>query len=163
MEKHVTLVGALHMGYGAFHVLCALVAFLFTVGGGLLGGLIAEEEFVIGITFFIATTIALWVILISVPSIIGGVWLLRHKPWARYMVLVLSVLASAQRPPRDRHRRLFHLGPGAGRDGKALRLWAQPVDCPAPCPATHRPAPLGGGCTHRTQLRGSYRVLVRVR
>jgi hypothetical protein len=48
---------------------------------------------VIGITFFIATTIALWVILISVPGIIGGVWLLRHKPWARYMVLVLSVLA----------------------------------------------------------------------
>jgi hypothetical protein len=93
MEKHVTLVGALHIGYGAFHVLCALAAFTLIAGSGLLGGLIAEEEFVIGITFFVATTIALWIILISVPSIIGGVWLLRHKPWARYMVLVLSVLA----------------------------------------------------------------------
>jgi hypothetical protein len=93
MVKHVTLVGALHIGYGAFHVLCALFAFLFIAGGGLLGGLIAEEEFVTGITFFIATTIALWVILISVPGIIGGIWLLRHKSWARYVVLVVSVLA----------------------------------------------------------------------
>src|SRR4030042_4839307 len=93
MEKHVTLVGALHMGYGAFHVLCAPAAFTLIAGGGLLGGLIAEDKFVIGITFFIATTIALWVILISVPGIIGGVWLLKHKPWARYVVLVVSVLA----------------------------------------------------------------------
>ncbi|MCJ7621766.1 MAG: hypothetical protein MUP64_16300 [Anaerolineae bacterium] len=93
MEKHVTLVGALHIGYGAFHVLCALLAFTFIAGGGLLGGLVAEEKFVIGITFFIATTIAVWIILVSVPGIIGGIWLLRRKPWARYLVLVVSVLA----------------------------------------------------------------------
>jgi len=92
VEKHITLVGALHIGYGAFHVLCALFAFLFIAGGGLLGGLIAEEEFVIGITLLIATTIAVWVILVSVPSIVGGVGLLKHKPWARYVVLVVSVL-----------------------------------------------------------------------
>jgi len=93
MERHVTLVGALHIGYSAFQTLGGLIAFLFIVGGGLIGGLIAEEEFVIGITFFVGTTIAVWVLLVSVPGIVGGVWLLRHKPWARYMVLVLSVLA----------------------------------------------------------------------
>ena len=93
MEKHVTLVGALHLGYGAFRVLCALFAFLFIAGGGVLGGLIAEEEWVIGITCFVATSIAVWLILLSVPGIIGGIWLLRHKPWARYLVLVVSVLA----------------------------------------------------------------------
>jgi len=92
MEKHVTLVGALHIGYGAFQILGALVAFMFIVGGGLLGGLISKEESVIGITFFIATTIALWVTLVSLPGIVGGVWLLRHKSWARYLVLVVSVL-----------------------------------------------------------------------
>ena len=47
----------------------------------------------IGITFFVGTMIAVFVLLISVPGIIGGVGLLRHKPWARYVVLVLSVLA----------------------------------------------------------------------
>jgi len=93
MEKHVTLVGALHIGYGAFHVLCALLAFPFIAGGGVLGGLIAEEEFVFFITFFIATMVAVWVALISVPGIIGGIWLLKHKQWARYLILVVSVLA----------------------------------------------------------------------
>jgi hypothetical protein len=93
MEKHVTLVGALHIGYAAFQILGALAAFALIAGGGLLGGLIAEEKFVIGITFFVGTTIAVWVILVSVPGIVGGVWLLKHKPWARYLVLVVSVLA----------------------------------------------------------------------
>jgi len=92
MEKHVTLVGALHIGYAAFQILGALFAFLFIAGGGLLGGLISKEEIVIGITFFIATTVAVWVILVSVPGIIGGIGLLRHKSWARYVVLVVSVL-----------------------------------------------------------------------
>jgi hypothetical protein len=98
MEKHVTLVGALHIGYGAFHILCALLAFLFIVAGGLLGGLTSRGEWVIGITFFIATAIAVWGILISVPGIIGGIWLLRRRPWARYLVLVISVLAMLDLP-----------------------------------------------------------------
>ncbi|NIN67365.1 MAG: hypothetical protein GTO63_22225 [Anaerolineae bacterium] len=92
MEKHVTLVGSLHIGYSAFQILGGLIAFMFIVGGGLLGGLIAKEELVFGITFFVGTTIAVWVLLVS-TGIVGGVGLLRYRPWARYMVLVLSVLA----------------------------------------------------------------------
>ncbi len=92
MEKHVTLVGALHIGYSAFQILGGLIALLFIVGGGLLGGLISEEGIVIGITFFIGAIISLWILLVSLPSIIGGVALLRYKPWGRYLVLVLSVL-----------------------------------------------------------------------
>ncbi len=98
MEKHVTLVGALHIGYSAFQILGGMIAFTFIVGGGLLGGLIAKEELVIGITFFVGATITLWVLLVSVPGIIGGIGLLRYKPWARYMVLVLSVLALVNIP-----------------------------------------------------------------
>ena len=93
MEKHVTLVGALHIGYSAFQILGGLIALLFIVGGGLLGGLISEEGIVIGITFFIGAIICLWILLVSLPSIIGGIALLRYKPWGRYLVLVLSVLA----------------------------------------------------------------------
>lgn len=98
MEKHVTLVGALHIGYSAFQILVGLIAFTFIVGGGLLGGLIAKEELVIGITVFVGATVTLWVLLVSVPGIIGGIGLLRYKPWARYMVLVLSVLALVNIP-----------------------------------------------------------------
>lgn len=99
MEKHVTLVGALHIGYSALGILGGLIAFTFIVGGGLMGGLFSgEEEIVIPITFFVGTTIALWVLLVSVPGIVGGIGLLRYRPWARYMVLVLSVLSLVNIP-----------------------------------------------------------------
>jgi hypothetical protein len=93
MEKHVTLVGALHIGYSAFQILGGMIAFLLIVGAGLIGGFIAEEGLVAAITFFVGTTITLWVLVVSIPGIVGGIGLLRYKPWARYMVLVLSVLA----------------------------------------------------------------------
>ena len=93
MEKHVTFVGALQIGYNVFGILAAMATFLFIVGGGLVGGLVSgEEEIVIPITFFVGTSISLWLILISVPGIVGGIGLLKRQSWARYMVLVLSIL-----------------------------------------------------------------------
>lgn len=93
MEKHVTFVGALQIGYNAFGVLAAMATFMFIVGGGLIGGLISsEEEIVIPITFFVGTAISMWLLVLSVPGIIGGIGVLRRQSWARYMVLVLSIL-----------------------------------------------------------------------
>ena len=93
MEKHVTLVGALHIGYSAFQLVMALIGFIFIVGGGLIGGFISEEGIVFAVTFIVAAIISLWILLVSLPSIIGGIALLRYKSWGRYMVLVLSVLS----------------------------------------------------------------------
>ena len=92
MQKHVTLVGALFVGYSAFQVLGGLVAVLFIIGGGLLGGLISEEGIVLGITFFVGATIGTWILLVSVPGIIAGVGLLRRRTWGRYLALVMSVI-----------------------------------------------------------------------
>jgi hypothetical protein len=92
MEKHITLVGALQIGYNAFGILAAMFVFLFIVGGGLVGGLVSEDEIVIPITFFVGTAISLWLVVTSVPGIVGGVGVLQHRSWARYLVLVLSVL-----------------------------------------------------------------------
>jgi hypothetical protein len=92
MQKHVTLVGALHIGYSAVQILGAMAAFLFIVGGGMIGGYTADEWLIISITSLLGTMIALWIILVSVPGIVGGIGLLRHKPWGRYAVLVLSVI-----------------------------------------------------------------------
>ncbi|NIN67364.1 MAG: hypothetical protein GTO63_22220 [Anaerolineae bacterium] len=93
MQKHVTVVGVIHIAYNAFGILAAMATFLFVVGGGLVGGLVSgEEEIVIPITFLVGTAATFWLLLVSVPGIIGGVGLLRQRPWGRYMVLVLSVL-----------------------------------------------------------------------
>ena len=93
MNKHITFVGALQIGYNAFGVLAAMATFMFIVGGGLIGGLISsEEEIIIPITFFVGTAISMWLLVLSVPGIIGGIGVLRRQSWARYMVLVLSIL-----------------------------------------------------------------------
>lgn len=93
MEKHVTLVGVLQIGYNALGVLAAMATFLLIVGGGLLGGLISgEEDTVIPITFFVGTAVSMWLLIISVPGIVGGIGVLRHQSWARYLILVLSVV-----------------------------------------------------------------------
>jgi len=92
MEQHVTFVGALHIGYNAFGILAAMAVFVLIVGGGLIGGLISEQEIVIPITFFLGTAIAFWLVVVSVPGIIGGIGLLKYKSWARYLVLVLAIL-----------------------------------------------------------------------
>ena len=92
MKQHVTVVGALHIGYSAFQILGAIVALMFIVGAGLIGGLIAEERLVITITAIAGTAIGLWLVLVAVPGIVGGIGLLKYKSWARYLVLVLAVL-----------------------------------------------------------------------
>jgi hypothetical protein len=88
MRKHVTLVGAFQTGYGALLTLLALFLFVGTVGGGLL----SRDRDTIVITTFVGTAIPLFLLLVSVPEIVGGVGLLRLKLWARYLVLVLAVL-----------------------------------------------------------------------
>lgn len=92
MKQHVTFVGALHIGYNAFGILAAMAVFMLVVGGGLIGGLISGDEIVIPITFFVGTAIAFWLVVVSVPGIIGGIGLLKYKSWARYLVLVLAIL-----------------------------------------------------------------------
>jgi hypothetical protein len=99
MERHVTFVGALQIGYNAFGILAAMATFMFIVGGGLIGGLVSgEEDIVIPITFFVGTAISMWLLLLSVPGIIAGIGVLKHQRWARYLVLVLSILDLASVP-----------------------------------------------------------------
>lgn len=88
MEKHVTILGGLYIGLGAVHIFVALIAFVAIAGGGVLSG----DHTAIAVTTGVATAIALFLILIAAPGIIGGVGLLKHQAWARILVLVLGFL-----------------------------------------------------------------------
>jgi hypothetical protein len=94
MEKHVTFVAALHIGYSALGILAATMIFMFFVGGGFLDRLInvTGDPMIFPIVASVGSMITLFLLLVFVPGVVGGIGLLRHKPWARYMVLVLSVL-----------------------------------------------------------------------
>jgi hypothetical protein len=88
MEKHVTVVGALRIGFGALGILVAIFVFALLVGIGALSG----DREARPILTFVGLGVGLFLGVLSVPGIIGGIGLLKLKPWARYLVLIVSVL-----------------------------------------------------------------------
>ncbi len=94
MDKHVTVVAALHIGFGALGVLIAFIVLVVVVGAGWFSG----EEEAIAITSIVGPLVAFILFLYSAPRIIGGFGLLKHKSWARILVLIMSVLALVNVP-----------------------------------------------------------------
>lgn len=88
MDKHITLLAALKIGLSAMGLLVAAIVFVIVVGAGLLSG----DQEAITITSIVGSVVAFFLILTSAPGIVGGIGLLRRWPWARLLVLVLSVL-----------------------------------------------------------------------
>ena len=88
MEKHVTFIGALRIGLGLLGILAAMIVVTAVVGGGLISG----DREAIRITAIVGPVVAFFLVLLSVPGIIGGIGLLKWKPWARFLVLILAVL-----------------------------------------------------------------------
>ncbi len=89
MQKHVTIVGALHIGYAAWGVLWAALIFMIMAGIGVATG----DETAQAILTVVGCIIPGLLAAVAVPGIVGGVGVLRLKPWSRYLVLALSVLA----------------------------------------------------------------------
>jgi len=88
MEKHITVLGALYIAFGALNVLAAIIVWTIVVGGGLISG----DEEAIAITTGVASAIVFILVLFAAPGIIGGIGLLKWRRWARYVVLILGCL-----------------------------------------------------------------------
>jgi hypothetical protein len=88
IEKHITLVGVFHIVYHA----------LGFVGGLLLLALVAfvrgfvVDPFAARIVWWVGTLIATFLMVLSVPGVIGGVWLLRRREWARILTLIVGAV-----------------------------------------------------------------------
>ena len=88
MKQHVTLVAALHIGFGVLKVLIAALVF-FLVGGG---GLISGDAEAMAITAVVGVALSSFLVLTALPGIVGGLGLLKNKNWARVLVIFLAVL-----------------------------------------------------------------------
>lgn len=87
MNKHITAVAVIHLGFGVLGLLAAFFVFLAIAGGGLLSG----DLRAIFITSGIASLVGGFLAVTSLPSIIGGIGLLQRKNWARILVLIVAV------------------------------------------------------------------------
>ena len=90
-ETHVKIVAWLHIVLSALGLLVTALVFLIFVGIGLLLAA-SDETAAMGIFAVIATIVGVFLLLVSVPGLIGGIGLLQRQNWARILVLILSVL-----------------------------------------------------------------------
>jgi hypothetical protein len=96
VEQHVKILGVLNIVWGAMGALGGLV--LLAIFGGVYGiagvaiGHNPGAQIALPIIAIIGSVIALFLLILSVPSIISGIGLLYFKPWARIFALIISVL-----------------------------------------------------------------------
>ncbi len=87
MKQHVTVVAALQIASGVLKIFAAVIAFVAIVGGGLLSG----DVEAMAITGLVGPAVSFFLVMLAIPSILGGIGLLKGKAWARILVLVLAV------------------------------------------------------------------------
>jgi len=107
MKTHIKVLGILYIASGALGVAAVLLVLI--VAGimaflGVFSGLaelaepgLSEEDFAVGAFVFgflaiIFAFIVLLNLILSVPEIIGGAYLLKYRNWARILCIVLSIL-----------------------------------------------------------------------
>jgi F0F1-type ATP synthase membrane subunit a len=88
MEKHITAVAALHIGLSILGILIG--AFIFIILTAI--GLASRDEDALAVLAVIGTIVSIFLFVLSVPGIIGGIGLLKRKEWARILILVLSAI-----------------------------------------------------------------------
>ena len=94
MEKHITLVAVINIVFGTLGLLIGIIAFAAISGGGL----ISRDPNAMRITAIVATAVAIFFAVTSVPKLIGGIGLLKRRGWARILVLIMAVIDLIQIP-----------------------------------------------------------------
>lgn len=89
MEKHVKLLGALHIVYGAILLFVGVIVFVAVAGGGQLAESVEVEQLTTGIGALVGGLI----VVAAIPSLAGGIGLLNQKSWAWVLVLIGGCLS----------------------------------------------------------------------
>lgn len=89
IKQHVTLVGALHIGFGILGLIGALVLFL---SFNFALGFVEHEPIAVTVLETLRKALPLMVLFFSILDIIGGIGLFSYSAWARILVLVNSAI-----------------------------------------------------------------------
>lgn len=89
MEKHINIIGALWIVSGALGLTFALLVFGILFGISFIPDIGYEAPIILRT---VGLGVSLFFIILSVPDIIGGIWLMKRQEWARILVLVLAFL-----------------------------------------------------------------------
>jgi hypothetical protein len=95
MKKHVTVVGAIHIGFGILGLIVAVVVFFVL---SFAKSFVANEEVPTMILGFLSVSLPLLIGVLSTLGLVGGIGLLSFLPWARYLVIVVAALGCLNIP-----------------------------------------------------------------
>ncbi|HEX3582592.1 MAG TPA: hypothetical protein VH087_12570 [Thermoanaerobaculia bacterium] len=87
MDTHIKVLGFLYIIAGAILVVLGLM--LFGIIGG--SGLISGDRQAMFVTGIVGTALAVFFVILSIPSIIAGIGLLNHREWARILTIILGI------------------------------------------------------------------------
>ena len=89
MESHVKAVGIIHIAFSVLGITMAVV--VFTVFN-LVAKMPDIDQEAIRILQTIGIAVPWFIMVLSLPGIVGGIGLLKYQGWARILVLILSFL-----------------------------------------------------------------------
>jgi hypothetical protein len=88
MKQHVTVVGVLHIGLSILGLLAAAIVLVVLVGTGIL----VEDRQAMTILTSVGCGVSALLVVLFLPGIVGGIGLLKWRPWARILVMILAVV-----------------------------------------------------------------------
>lgn len=97
MASHVKILGILHVVFGVLGLLVA-IGLLLLFGGlaGVIGAAAVEnpqeQRAAAGVLGIIGAVVFFVVVVLSLPGLIAGIGLLKFRPWARILGIVVSAL-----------------------------------------------------------------------
>jgi hypothetical protein len=95
MKKHVTVVGAIQIGFSLLGLIGAVAAFfVLTFAKSQVG----DDETGRTVLLFLSISIPLLIGSISTLGLVGGIGIMSYKSWARYLVIVVSALGCLNIP-----------------------------------------------------------------
>jgi hypothetical protein len=89
MKQHVSLVGALHIGFGILGLVGALAIYF---GFHFVFQFVEDEPIAQDVISYIGNAIALFLLFFSSLGIIGGIGLFTYRPWSRILVMIVSAM-----------------------------------------------------------------------
>lgn len=88
MQDHVKALGWIYIIFHAFGLLAGILVFVILGGAGVISG----DQEALGVLIIVGTAMAFFLAAVSLPGIIGGIFLLKYENWARILVIIIGFL-----------------------------------------------------------------------
>jgi len=90
MNSHIKALGAIYLVWGGMGIIAGVIVLaIFVIGGGLMAVEDPEAGLVLGI---IGAILIMIIAITSVPNLVAGWALIKHKSWGRILTIILSIL-----------------------------------------------------------------------